>query len=757
MSDFLKAVEKGINGENVGLRSCLPKFEAFTDGIQKECYVSVGGQQKSGKCLAPGTKVVMYNGTLKSVEDIVVGDLLMGIDSTPRVVKTVTDGEDNMYEIIQSKANSYIVNSAHILSLKHFNGKIKNISVQTCKNNSGQFFRQWHGYKARIEFPETNLDIDPYFFGLWLGDGSKHKPVITTTDTEIIDYLYSFCKDNDYTITNTQKISYYIKDTRKVCKIGDNGVVIEEFISVRDAARSVNKSSSRISAACTKDIKVGGYIWKYKYQDPDRLYNKFKKYLHKDKYIPDEYKYASIAARLQLLAGLIDSDGHLPKEKMNCFEITQKSKGLIDDIVFIANSLGFNTRFKEKNSRMVRTDGSIYRCIVYTVIISGADLDIIPTKILRKKANKTVYCKDSTIKIKSIGFGKYYGFTLDKDGLFLLEDFTVTHNTAFVDAYYVLNAYLQNPGKKIRWLYFTYEISRLKKTQKFAAYFVFIKYGVLKPPTYYLGKQKDDKGNPIKPTKEHLDMYMEVYKNDIIPLCGMYDKNGRILQEGLIDFMEYRIVPTGIKHYITNYFTSIGRLEKTGITYGEVDGVKVEKNTWIYEPNDDTHTIIIVDHAELVAKEKRFDTKQNTDKLSEYFVELRNVFKPTIILVSQFNRELGKIERMKFSREQLKPSASDWKNTGNISADVNQLIGVFNPYSFDHLKDSTYLDYDLGKFPKRGISLHLLESRETEGFVDEMLCFMGECGFIKELPRAEDMTDEVYNKIMNVTFNKNFI
>ena len=71
-----------------------------------------------GKCLGKGTKVMMYNGTFKNVEDIRVGEQLMGADSTPRNVLSLVRGQEQMYWIRQHNAIDYRVNESHILSLK---------------------------------------------------------------------------------------------------------------------------------------------------------------------------------------------------------------------------------------------------------------------------------------------------------------------------------------------------------------------------------------------------------------------------------------------------------------------------------------------------------------------------------------------------------------------------------------------------------------------------------------------------------------
>lgn len=70
-----------------------------------------------GKCLGLDTPIIMYNGDIKMVQDVDVGDLLMGDNSTPRTVLSTTTGVETMYKLIQSNGDNYIVNSSHILSL----------------------------------------------------------------------------------------------------------------------------------------------------------------------------------------------------------------------------------------------------------------------------------------------------------------------------------------------------------------------------------------------------------------------------------------------------------------------------------------------------------------------------------------------------------------------------------------------------------------------------------------------------------------
>ena len=70
------------------------------------------------KGLLPGTEIMMYDGTIKKVEDVKQNDVVMGDDSTPRNVLELCHNFETMYKIKTNKGKDFIVNENHILSLK---------------------------------------------------------------------------------------------------------------------------------------------------------------------------------------------------------------------------------------------------------------------------------------------------------------------------------------------------------------------------------------------------------------------------------------------------------------------------------------------------------------------------------------------------------------------------------------------------------------------------------------------------------------
>ncbi len=379
------------------------------------------------RCHAKGTELILYDGSFKKVEDLKVGDLLMGPDSLPRRVLSTAHGRETMYKISPLKGKPFICNESHILSLKKvkLNPEIRinkdgstyikpirypkediwNVTIKDYLNSSHKrknFFKLWR--PERIDFDSTsNLDIDPYILGLWLGDGYSNRFALTTMDVEIDQ---AFC-------------SYITKQF-------PNLEIKKDFFP--------DKKSWNIKISCPA------------LKSPTKLLRKLN--LYKNKHIPLVYKTSSYENRLQLLAGLLDTDGHLANGTY--FEITQKRKDLAEDIVFLAKSLGFSANIFEVKKHCTykgeKREGTYYR-----IHICG-DIPKIPTRLPRKQAVKGGIEKSNHLltgfTIEKLEEDDYYGVSIDGDHLYLLSDFTVSHNSgkSVAAVARVMQFLLENPG-----------------------------------------------------------------------------------------------------------------------------------------------------------------------------------------------------------------------------------------------------------------------------------------------------------------------
>jgi len=139
----------------------------------------------AGKCLGINTPILMYDGSVKMVQNVSVGDILMGDDSTPRKVLTLARGVEQMYKIKDVRSDeNYIVNASHILSLKSNidydnyikKGSILDISVDdyfSLKNKLEEHGGGLMGYRTTIDFVKQDIECDPFAIGFWLGFNNR--------------------------------------------------------------------------------------------------------------------------------------------------------------------------------------------------------------------------------------------------------------------------------------------------------------------------------------------------------------------------------------------------------------------------------------------------------------------------------------------------------------------------------------------------------------------------------------------------------
>lgn len=344
-------------------------------------------------CHIKGTKVLMYDGSIKNVEDIAVGDILMGDDNTSRVVQELYNGTDQLYKITLSNGDYQIVNSHHPVYFKKYNWNNGTYTEHTLtapelleiKNLDKGYYIP----KATIHFPYIPVAINPYFLGLWLGDGDSTRLNIANEDVEVLSWL-----SDNYEGT------------------------------IRDLSQSGSCKVFHISKST--------HVY-------NRLFSEYD--LYNNKHVPQDYKVNAPEVQLQVIAGLIDTDGTYNSKK-NFFEITQRydRKHILDDVKFMCECNGLKCSMTSR----VGT-GKKKGVLHYRLRISG-DLSIIPTKIGRKKgigatSYKSRKCwNDYTFRVEPYKVDEYYGFTVDKNHLFVLGDLTITHNTfpRLVDLYNVL-------------------------------------------------------------------------------------------------------------------------------------------------------------------------------------------------------------------------------------------------------------------------------------------------------------------------------
>lgn len=372
--------------------------KGFTEGHMRQLGVLPTG---GGKCLGRGTPVMLFSGKVIPVEEVQIGDMLMGPGSHPRKVLSLARGREEMFQITPKKGDSYTVNGSHILSLRITGnkgrtvcagrsfepGEIANVSISDYLSGSSTFRHCAKGWRVGVdfEFTKTPKEISPYILGVWLGAGCSHLPSFANTDQAIISEI------------NWHALS-----------LGMN--MREDRAEGKCAIFHITHGRQRGGRGkeynpVTKALRAMGVL--------------------KNKHIPDLYKLNSREVRLQVLAGIIDTDGSLG----HCgFDYISKVERLADDVVFLARSLGL-AAYKKQCQKTCGNNGKVGT--YYRVSISG-DVNEVPCRVKRKRPPERLQKKNvlnTGIKVEPIGLGDYFGFEIDGDRLFLLGDFTVTHNT----------------------------------------------------------------------------------------------------------------------------------------------------------------------------------------------------------------------------------------------------------------------------------------------------------------------------------------
>lgn len=398
---------------NPNLRSFW-KTRVTPEGDPVRFRVLYGGRMSS-KCLAVGTRVMMHDGSLRNVEDISVGDHVMGPDSKPRTVKHTTRGFSNMYRVRQSSADDYVVNEDHIISVKRvkssYHGKklasggvspryphlgdTHDMNIVEYMNASKKFRISFVGFKAgAIQFPAQSVSLDPYLMGLWLGDGDSDNAIITNMESEIEAYLHGYADSNE--------------------------MVVTKFDNRGKAWRYRLKEPERIANRILTALRGYGVLTTFDWVAGKRVRVKA------DKRIPHAYIQNSEEVRLQLLAGLIDTDGTFLR-KRGSMVISSSRQHLAQDIKHLVDTLGFKSSIHKRQTSAQNG----YVGEAWVVTFSGA-LHKIPCKVARKiETVKNRLCDPLLTYIEVIpeGWGEYAGFSVDGDHRFCLADGTVTHNS----------------------------------------------------------------------------------------------------------------------------------------------------------------------------------------------------------------------------------------------------------------------------------------------------------------------------------------
>lgn len=428
--------------------------ENFLESIQPEkdmrdylgAYVAsfLEGSNKDQKfmiwtgCHAFDQGIMMHNGTIKKVQDIIIGDKLMGDDSKPRKVLKLIRGNDTMCEIVSNNGNKFKVNLDHILSLKALDTlkycwsarkKRYKLKWQSLENEIPKWNIKYFSVKNNKSNKKSNKTslifenklLASYSVKKFCDELYKNNNIIKKDD--IIDIsVKNYIKhsklfgENNYLLFKTgveyeeQQIDF---DPYKIGYfIGNHKLNDEIIINQEDQSCYIENKIKLLSGIDNKKRKRNTNTTNF--SDCLTKYN-----LMNNKHIPTEFMLNSRENRLKLLAGIIDAN--------NGEHITITTETLYNDILFLINSLGFGI-----DKYMIKLINENKECEYYKIKINGLNIDEMrPLLQINKFSNFYKNNNTNLMKFKINILDEkenYYGFQVDENHRYLMDDFIVTHN-----------------------------------------------------------------------------------------------------------------------------------------------------------------------------------------------------------------------------------------------------------------------------------------------------------------------------------------
>lgn len=296
----------------------------------------------------------------------------------------------------------------------------------------------------------------------------------------------------------------------------------------------------------------------------------------------------------------------------------------------------------------------------------------------------------------------------------------------------LLYAY-EHPDKiRLKVFYYSLEETPEDVTRRFMSYLLFVKKGIRISPT----DLESSANNPVDPK---ILAYLQ--EEDIKPILEFYEQH--------VEFSPSRN-PTGVNKEVEDYMRSNGTVHWKQVSVrDDITGNMKEVRAFdYYEPNDpDEYVIVIFDHLSLIQPERGMTLKQTADKLSEYFVILRNRYGVTPVLIQQQSFEMESLDA--FKERKLRPTAQGLADTKYTARDCNVLLGIFNPFKHD-LPDYKRYNITLLRDNCRFLEVILNRGGSSGGLV--ALFFDGAICNWYELPRADETAEmnKVYRYIQTL-------
>ena len=375
-------------------RELYPKhMEHFTAGRDYKERLFMAGN-RIGKGLESHEEVLTPSGPVM-IGDLRVGDFVIGMKGTPiKVLAVHQRGWQQLFRVTMTDGSGVVTDADHLWRVRKSRGR------QTPRpwrlRSTADMFTTGRRYEVPdrpvIKHRGTSLPMKPYLLGCLLGDGGFTQGVtLTTMDDDVRDQCHGAVRDLH-------------------CK----------FTPVGRSGRATNYS---ITAAVRKTNAGGHPIPNPVVEILSRLG------LHRlkssEKFVPRQYLTATPRSRLELLRGLMDTDGTVDSSGTRSF--SSASPQLARDVQGLAHSLGMNSSLRQKKGLYHGKRHLSWRVIIHC---GGPALFRCARKASLEAERWRPQRRLRVKTITSVPVGCSVCIRVDaEDGIFLTGQCIPTHNT----------------------------------------------------------------------------------------------------------------------------------------------------------------------------------------------------------------------------------------------------------------------------------------------------------------------------------------
>lgn len=385
LEDYAERERLRLEGKSVGITTGLRVLDKHLNGLQRKQLVIIGARPAMGKALRMDANILTPHGW-KLNKDLKVGDEVCSIDGRPSFITGVfPQGFVKTYKVLFSDGREIECCGSHLWTVQSC--KFHNKAERVVSTLELMELLTTERYTNRISIPlfsgitgkHVEFVIPPYLLGVLLGDGVFSKGV-------------AWCKPDQFIVDKIK-------------------AMVDYEIRKRDDLYLITNTNDKYDNKYKRELEILGLWGKHSY----------------DKFIPSIYLNCCRAQRIELLNGLLDTDGDIDKIGAICYNTV--SEQLAKDVQTLCWSLGYKCSLKKRKSFLYgERKRDSYR--LYIVSLHPEECFTLPRKVKRTKVRKS---KPLTI-VSVKPTGKYVECQCisvsHERALYITDDYIVTHNTA---------------------------------------------------------------------------------------------------------------------------------------------------------------------------------------------------------------------------------------------------------------------------------------------------------------------------------------